>query len=83
MRGLQIWTSVAVVITCPEGCLRQLYKGYSAPVLSIKAHFRSAFFFFFFSSFNAVGQMVFASRGCLQTGPGLQTQRELMSHAAG
>ena len=42
------------------------------------------FFFFFPSSSNADGQMLFfLERGCPQKGPGLQTQRQRMSHAAG
>ncbi len=47
--------SAAVVVSCPEGFLRQLYKGPSTCVLSIKAHLHSSFFF----SFNADGQMGF------------------------
>lgn len=38
LRDLWTWTSAAVVVTYPEGFPRLLYKGYSAPVRSIKAH---------------------------------------------
>lgn len=34
-----------VLLTYPEGFPRLLYKSYGAPVLSIKAHLRSRFFF--------------------------------------
>lgn len=49
-----------MVLPYPEGFARLLYKGYSAPVLSIKAHAKLAFFFF---SFNTDGQMAVERMG--------------------
>lgn len=77
---LQAQTSAAVVVTYPEGFLRQFsYVRASVLVRSPLKHTCAL------PLFSVLMQMVkwFLEQGWPQKGLGLQTQRELMSHAAG
>lgn len=71
-----------MVVSYPEGFPRLLYKGYSAPVPSIKAHLCSAF-----PPTSVLMQMVkwFSEQGLAaeRTGPADIKGGGLMSHSAG